>query len=369
MNPKDLTPEIAVKLYAKLGSINEVAKVLGVNFHTVQNRLNTANVDVKDEELLNRLLEKVKDLDVTPFSVKHRVRKSGQFSEEHAVILISDIHFGAVVDKDDVFGTLSYNPKEAWRRAETFTAAYESIFSLLRKAYKFPVLHIILLGDLVDGEALWEGKPNWATAISLGAGDQVVEGVNLIGSLISRFAEDFPDVRVYGMYGNHGRMANKATQRANLDYIIAHMLKLKFQTTHVKVFPMKSYISVFKINEKVVFASHGDETRAWNGFPMYGVVRDTLKEMGLVRKVPDLVVKAHFHNSHSFAISQSDVLVNGSWIGPTLYSVKTMKAMEVPVQWMFGVHPKFGKTWSYTARLAEIPELTADKEGIFTPYE
>ncbi|MFW6129642.1 MAG: hypothetical protein ACOC56_00570, partial [Atribacterota bacterium] len=70
-----------------------------------------------------------------------------------------------------------------------------------------------------------------------------------------------------------------------------------------------------------------------------------------LKTIPDYTLAAHFHSAADLTTNHGRVLVNGSFIGPDVYSLKNLQAGALAEQKIFGIHDKRGITWSYNLGL------------------
>lgn len=387
------TDDEIVAAYTRLGTMRRVMDALHVGDRRIRSVLNSRGIATRlpngivDKNLLATTLDKAdgtaqlemaKMLDnfeerfrrssAIPFKVPRPNKKRGRVTDEEMNLALNDIHYGGIQAFNDTLGLCEYSPKIAEKRMETLVERFYLMYDLFGKAYVFKRLNVLLLGDLVDGEAIWDNKPGGTFYLAKDGADQLFGCFDLLTRLFAELGANFSSVRVYAMYGNHGRARNLGTPRYNLDYFIARMLQAKFAGTHISVYPMDTWFAMFEIAKKLVFAQHGDQTKAWGTYPMYGITRDTLKQVAITGKVPDVVCLAHFHERHNFDISRIEVIQNGAFCGGTSYALRVIKTISAPKQELWGMHPKVGITWRTPLYLGTIPKMQPDSAGIYTPY-
>jgi hypothetical protein len=290
-------------------------------------------------------------------------------AKEHANLIVSDLHYGGRETADRTLGLCEYSPDIAKARVISLVEKFIHIMGILKKSYKFNILNIFMLGDMVDGEAMWMSKPGGLLNVSIDGAEQLFGCVDILSWALAELSKEFVEVRVYCLIGNHARATNDGSYLNNFDYFIYRILQKKFAGTHIRIFPMRSWLAAFTINGHLVAACHGDFVESYSGFPFYGITRDTLKIIGMLNKIPEYMLLGHFHNRLSFNVSQMEILVNGSMIGGTAFGIRKVKAVERPMQFMFGMHKKQGLSWQFQIRLDEVKKLNPDNNGILTPYD
>lgn len=137
-------------------------------------------------------------------------------SEEDIVLHFTDWHVGDVTTNED--GVEVYNTKLASRVPNKI---YEKV-TRLRKIHEddveFGTLHIVLGGDMVTNEAIYEGQyENIDSYIR----QQIRTAALELIDMITAFAEDFKRVQVVPIKGNHGAMrASGSSSQANADLLL-----------------------------------------------------------------------------------------------------------------------------------------------------
>jgi hypothetical protein len=95
---------------------------------------------------------------------------------------------------------------------------------------------------------------------------------------------------------------------------------------------------------------HGEDIKAWNGIPYYGVDRADARYTLLlqtINKSYHYMCCAHHHSHAEIDRPVGEKLINGAWPGGSMYSYKSLNTSSVPSQLFFGVHERKGITWRY----------------------
>jgi hypothetical protein len=100
---------------------------------------------------------------------------------------------------------------------------------------------------------------------------------------------------------------------------------------------------------------HGDDIKGGT-FPIRSLANFESKMTGIIREVPDYTIAGHFHNSCELTTNNGCVIINGSFIGGDVYSLKTVHASSQPEQTIFGINNSRGKTWKYNINLDDVRE-------------
>ena len=138
---------------------------------------------------------------------------------EECVLLISDVHVGRT--------TQSYNLEEFERRLQNLYHNVLKVKEIINKSYKLPVLNILFLGDIVDGENLYPSQPHKQ---EMDADDQMDLAVNRFAEFIldlfgSGRWKRFNEIRIWAAEGNHGRVGRRNSEKTNYDRIFYKRLQ------------------------------------------------------------------------------------------------------------------------------------------------
>lgn len=167
---------------------------------------------------------------------------------------------------------------------------------------------------------------------------------------IEALRDAYGRVHVASVPGNHGRTTIKPTQKlyadTNYDTMIAKMLADRFRGDERVTFQTSvSGDVVIPILGWQIMLTHGDRigSRGGQGFigPVATIVRglkkvrDQQAEMG---RPVDVIVHGHFHTT----ANPGRDLSNGSMIGYNEYAHGLRARPEVPQQWLFLIHERWG---------------------------
>jgi hypothetical protein len=104
------------------------------------------------------------------------------------------------------------------------------------------------------------------------------------------------------------------------------------------------------IKEHRFLLVHGDDIK---GGSVRGLQMFADKWASIANFIPNYTLAGHFHCAAETTTAQGKVLINGSFLGPDIYSLKTLHAGTKPEQKIFGIHSKRGITWTYDIDLRE----------------
>jgi len=341
-----------------------------VEKHKLQQKLREVDrkykMIVREESISNKMIRVLKDeAKALPKVDLMWEPPSQKVTQETAVLLLSDLHLGEIVDKDVVCGFGEYNFDIFNKRLKFLAKSMRSIIIRKLTGYKIDKLCIFKLGDMVSGRIHDELIENSEDIIF-----QIMNGAFVTAQFVLELAQMFPEIEIDGVLGNHGRLGKKKYYKkryTNWDFVFYQFLGL-FLANNPRIkcnFP-KSFFIVKNVRDWTFLLIHGDNIRSWMGIPWYGIERmmwklgDLLKDKGININYR---VLGHFHNTGELDRAFGELVVNGSMIGGTEYSLMSMGEFNRPTQLFFGVHTEIGMTWRYPLRL--------DLEGVdkVVPYK
>lgn len=203
------------------------------------------NVEVQEitEELINRV---VKSHSIEKFETKERERNDGILVRA----FISDVHIGMSIGESSLYGG-------EWSEEKLFERA--SIFIEKVKEYNypfiFPELHLIDLGDLVDGYDKSTVRKGHELPQNMDNQKQFELGVKFKMFLIDNLV-DFFDVKVYNVCNdNHAGW---------FGWTINHTVKMICEQKYpdVEVINTKKFIDHYYWNDHAFLYSHGKDDKA-----------------------------------------------------------------------------------------------------------
>jgi len=218
--------------------------------------------------------------------------------------------------------------------------------------YDIPHLHIMCLGDIVAGmrdAGAW--SPNY---IDMDIYDQMFAGVNAIRDVVAEWSQAFKNVTFYGLIGNHGRVGKSGQQKiyTNWDRICYKFIEISLQDyPNVEWNIPSSWFLQKDILGHSFYMTHGDGIRGSMGIPYYGVERAERNILGLLDKKPEYFCLGHFHSPAEIQTNSGRIILNGSFLGGDMYSLRDLRKADKAEQKFFGVHKDNGVTWTYNIQL------------------
>ena len=311
-------------------------------------------------------------IEVRPF----RKEFNGTSVDEEAMLIISDTHVGKIVIANETNGFGLYNPLRFLAKLQHLE---RTVTGILQERNNCPFgnpirrLHIALLGDLVDGMLNHSEEIPGHTYVS-----QQVHLCSLaLFQTIARLALQIDEVVIYGVPGNHGRWPNQrkmpTTGRfSNLDTITLEWLQSLFDVSPIKNVRFKLGRSPHQIIDILgtrICCSHGDELHGGDkamGVPVHAIARQinsmTQRLAARNEPVPRYYIVGDKHKRIELPTARGSFMVNGAWPGVDGYSLAAGFSETLPEQLFFGIHPRFGKSWSYNLNISDdmVPEAKLD---------
>ena len=280
--------------------------------------------------------------------------------------MISDAQIGQLVVAEHVQGLSSYNFDVFCKRLNRWTQALVKFREQDKAALGLNRLVIKFLGDMVEGERIYKGQPFY---LDLNAFDQVFQGAIRIAEAVRTLATVFPEIECYAICGNHGRPGKRGEHhtKTNFDRFFYAFLSMAFRyQPNIKFYTSDGPIMVARHHEHRIAMIHGSEARSWMGIPYYGLDRVERRLHGLFAGLKINLMLCG--DKHDPAILHESVIMNGSFVGGSDFSINTLLLNSVPSQRIFYLDPKWGAHRHTSLWLDAPPKVTEDENRILTPY-
>jgi hypothetical protein len=163
----------------------------------------------------------------------------------------------------------------------------------------------------------------------------------------------FENIVFYGIGGNHGRSAKAGIQKDhdNWDYVCYKFLQVAFQNNPRVTFNVpKTWWVMQKVRNHNFLMVHGDYTKG-GSLPLKGIQTFEGKMASITKMNPDYTLAGHYHNAAELTTNSGKILLNGSFVGSDVYSLRNVHAASAPEQKLFGIHDRHGITWTYNINL------------------
>lgn len=292
--------------------------------------------DARADHLMEKLIEAANIAPLQNYSEMFEFKNS--HSDEEAVLLLSDWHYGQV--SDNIWNT--YNTSICKERVAKL---FDKV-SVALQEHHIKTLHVVLLGDFVNGSI----HTTCRVASEENTCDQLMHVSELLANFINALSVDVDKVNVYSTYGNHARtIQNKedSIHSDNLERVIPWWIAQRLQKNKkVNVVDSEYYEFIyFNVCGYNVVCTHGDLDQLKN----LGVTVNSLfsKKYGQTIDYTFSGDKHHLESFEQFDIESSLV---GSLCGSDEFA-NNKRLYSNPMQTLCIFTPDDGKLCSYNIKL------------------
>lgn len=263
------------------------------------------------------------------------------------VLVLSDLHLGEVIKKNETEGFGRFNYRIAERRLYGIVTNFLQWVEINRSFYRIQECALFCLGDYVSGDIHDELKATNEFPLPV----QTAKAGLLLGEVFRIIAAHFDKVTAYEVGAdNHGRLQRKPQSKQktsnNMSYLVHTIANEKVSDcqnlTPVTAEGMKL---LARVNDKKFLLEHGDKIKGWAGFPYYGMGRMKGKEAQRrmnTNKGFDYWVMGHFHVP---AKIDGNIYINGSLSGTSEFDHSEGRhAKPSQVAFFVGKHGIFNET-------------------------
>lgn len=332
-------------------------------FSKYQNALKQASVSDQLVELASSLAPK-------SYEPRPEVAQSprGKGTNQSAVLLLSDTHVGQIITKEQTLGFGEYNFSTFLARLKFLETGVTSILQD-HTTTRIDELVLCLGGDMIHG-ALNHGaeaaQPNTLFEQFYGAGHALAQFIRNLSAVV-------PKVRVYCTVGNHPRWQNQHkmptdNRFSNLDLFLSSYVEALTKDLSTVFWSLdKQPFTLFDVQGFKFLLSHGDSLKGGDkslGIPNHAVGRSISSTTQLFGKYgetsPHYFLTGHLHRSIVLPHAKGEFIINGGFPGLDSYGLAGGFSPVDATQTFFLVHPRFGKTASYSIQLkfavvSEVP--------------
>lgn len=280
-------------------------------------------------------------------------------------LMLSDLHWGEVVDPAQIGGVNEYSLEIASRRLRRVVETAIELLVEHMANPEYPGIVLALGGDMVTGDIHDE-----LTATNEKEIMPVV--LDLWGALawaIETMANTFGKVFVPCVGGNHARTTQKIRAKGrnftSFDWLLYQFLAKRFEgDKRVSFFIPSGPDALYSVYGHKYLLTHGDQFRGGDGMigALGPIIRGDHKKRsrnGQIGMEYDTLVIGHWHQ----LIQMQRLIVNGSLIGYNEYAYAGNFGFEAPKQALWLTHPTHGITFSMPVH-AEPKQLDVTQEWI-----
>ncbi len=258
-----------------------------------------------------------------------------QRDEEDMGIIWADGHAGRITD--------SFNDEIYKQRFEHFLNSVMNIINLhrpIRNAY------ILDVGDDVQGENIKQGTTIGSAMLS--AEQQIYDlALPTQSRFIVSVKQGVQEVQVTKTRGNHGFYDKVTPKSTNWDIFLGKALQSSLQNQKgITINVSDQFYAVTTIRGFRFFQMHGDQVISQQGIPFFALRRKYQEYFALWNF--HYAYNGHWHSSgHDAVNSLADYTMCPPLVTGDEWSLEKVGRASRPIQLVFGIHPKYGRTWEY----------------------
>jgi len=305
-----------------------------------------AQAKAKNTELAEAVYEGAREaalIQGLPKPVPAPKAKAGKGDEEWAVIHFSDWQLGSV--KGQPGAPDFYDTEVCQRRVRYVVERVRRITSIQRKDHPVPGCQVLFGGDMVEGVAIFPGN---AFEVDATTYEMVMAASNLMAEVVLTLLQDFDEVRVASVHGNHGRFGRRGDypREDNADHFAYALARAQLAgQERVKWDENLHWYQRVDIGNWTGLLVHGDQVKGWSGTPAAGLARKaTAWSSSLGFEWSDLFL-GHYHQRLILTLPDgSTVRMVAATESGSQYAAEMMASRGRPMQALVYVHPEKGVT-------------------------
>ncbi len=309
----------------------------------------------KKADLVDAVYEAVADnlATVKPYKVPKPRPDKRRRKEEVAVAVLSDWQLGKK--------TGSYSSEICEKRVELYGDKVIDLTEIQRQSRPIRHLQVWILGDLVEGEEIFEGQAHLIDSSMYR--QAIVDGPRILGNFLRKMLMNFDTVTVIATEGNHGSIGGQRRQsyhpETNSDRMLYGVTKLSLQHEKRLSFSIpegaeESWYNIASIGEYRTLLFHGNIVG--NPLTNMGSIQKRVqgwKTGGLNEKFND-VYMGHYHVPCRVTFNNTTVRVSGSTESDNNFARKNLGSSSRPSQQLMFVLPSWGVTLETSIWLADL---------------
>lgn len=262
-------------------------------------------------------------------------------------VMLSDLHWGERVMKEQVGGVNEFNLAIARRRLRQVIDTTIYLSRILDPSMSYPGINIPLGGDMIGGNI----HDELAATNELNTMPVLLDLYRNLVALITLAADTFGNVFLPCVSGNHDRDTKKTwakdRQHTSFGWLLYQLLADRFAgDTRVTFYIPDNADALFRLYDTRYLLTHGDQFRGGDGIigPLGPITRGEQKKLSRYSTVGDeydVMIFGHFHQR----MLSSRLRGNSSLKGLDEYAVFNNFKFEPPSQNFWMTHPDHGITF------------------------
>jgi len=272
-------------------------------------------------------------------------------------LLVSDLHWGEVVDPTQINGVNTYDLEIAHQRLERLAERTIRLLSIISPTFDYPGLVMPFAGDMISGNI----HDELVATNELSSVPAVLDLFEALGSLIKTFLLRFDRIFIPCVTGNHGRDTKKIWSKdrhtTSFDWLLYCFLAKHFSGDKRVTFLIPNGTDAYyKVFNHRYLLTHLDQFRG--GDSMIGalgpIIRGDHKKRSRNSQIDmpyDTMIGGHWHQY----IHLNRLIVNSSLKGYDEYAFQGNFPYEIPQQALWLNHPKHGITYRMPVQVDKTP--------------
>lgn len=262
-------------------------------------------------------------------------------------VMLSDLHWGERVRKEQVGGVNEFNLAIARRRLQQVIQTAIGLSRILDSEMRYPGLVLPLGGDMIGGNI----HDELAATNELNTMPTLLDLYRHLVALITLSADTYGNVFIPCVCGNHDRDTKKTwakdRQHTSFGWLLYQFLALHFASdARVTFYVPDNADALFRVYGLRYLLTHGDQFKAGDSIigPIGPITRGEQKKLSRYSAVGDEYDVMIFGHWHQRMIS-SRLRGNSSLKGFDEYAAQGNFKFEPPSQNYFMTHPDHGITF------------------------
>lgn len=216
-------------------------------------------------------------------------------------------------------------------------------------------VHIFLMGDMIHGLL----RPTNRIQSTENVVEQTIHAAELLSTVLTKYANTFPTVKIYSVLGNHGRSIPKKEDSItgeNYDKLITWYLQSRLSSIYNVNFVENSYdvdIINANVSGNIIYGVHGDKDKMSN-------VSQNLTLMTGIK--PKYIYMGHLHKYQRDEFHGVKVILSPSLCGTDNFAKDSRLSSDAAQ--ILSIFDSNGEVCTYYIPLDEVPSSLKDNSSI-----
>lgn len=269
---------------------------------------------------------------------------SDEDGREHICVLLSDLHFGSITHGQFLGWETEFDKDIFETQFEELTRKTGLLLRERASLKKIAKIHVFLLGDIIDGEAIFPGH---AHEVDVSVIDQILMSAGYISSFVNEISR-FGEVEVSCVIGNHGRISKEAPVGDNWEVLLYKLIQKDLKDNEkVTMDVQRAYFRNVDVAGYKFLLVHGHQLRSTNNTSVERMVGRYSAMLGR----PDVMCMGHHHTLNVRDVNQTEVIMNPAFVTSSNFAMGKLGLLSQPAQLVLGVNEDDGVVWRHSIKL------------------